>query len=133
MVKTPAALPEFSSDGPYKFVRTAPDVLLRHDISDEELSMLCSDNRPLVQDIMWVAVGTFGGSLVPAISAVSALNSEPHNFGNAELLECAICFAAAIAFIVTVIIRSNKSGATPDLATVIRERTGKAVENKNDE
>ena len=46
---------------PYKIERTSPDVLLRHDISDEELDKLADTRRDYLWEGKWVALGVCVG------------------------------------------------------------------------
>ncbi|MBW3098076.1 hypothetical protein [Pseudohoeflea coraliihabitans] len=114
----------------YTITRTAPESLLRHDISDEELDVLIGDDsRPFEKDILWAAIGTAAGAIAPAIQAVHGLTSEMPNFGFWDLAECVIFACGAIVAIIMVILISRKPKKTgaADLAKSIRERTAKKV------
>ena len=56
--------------GGYSVVRTHPDELLRHDISDEELEALCNMKRGPLYEGKWTAIGLFIGGLPQTIQAI---------------------------------------------------------------
>ncbi|WP_217577240.1 hypothetical protein [Mesorhizobium sp. GbtcB19] len=109
--------------------RTAPDALLRHDISDEELTMLRSENsRPFEKDVLWAAIGASCGALAPALQAMHGLYTSSPNFGFWDLAECAIFFAGfVVACLMGMLISRKPTVSGPDeLARAIRERTSKS-------
>lgn len=54
----------------YNIARTLPDELLRHDISDEELDMLCGSRTGGIREGMWAAIGTTAGAIPTGLSAL---------------------------------------------------------------
>lgn len=49
---------------------TVPDELLRHDISDEELDLLCETRRDNIWEGLWIATGLALGGVPSTIPAV---------------------------------------------------------------
>ena len=49
---------------------TKPDRLLRHDISDEELEVLCEMSSSHLIEAMWAALGAFIGFSPSSIQAI---------------------------------------------------------------
>ena len=85
---------------PYKIERTGPDVLRRHDISDEELTMLAETKRDYLWEGKWVALGVFLG-VAPACldelwSAYVANPSDPLTVS--DLFQVVVFFSSAVAF-----------------------------------
>lgn len=108
--------------GEYTISRTTPTTIQRHDISDEQLDMLTDNQREFSRDVLTIAIGTFAGSLVPAISAVAELQKTGSTFGNWELVECLICFAALVVSIITAVMQVNKPDNREALKCKIREQ-----------
>lgn len=117
----------------YRISTTHPDAIIRHDISDEQLTMLQTGNRSLQHEIMWIALGTALGAVVPALSAVSALNASPQTFTYWELLECVIFFAGTVVFAVMSIILWKEPSSVDALAKAIRDRTAREDGSKDDD
>ena len=114
----------------YLVTRTTPDKLVRHDISDEELTMLKSGSRTFEKDILWAAIGTFLGALAPSVVAVRGLATGAPSFGVWDLVECLICgIGLVVAVIMAILIKNKPEGSAGDLAAAIRERTAKEVGN----
>lgn len=55
----------------FQISTTRPDCLYRHDISDEELTMLMNSSRDSFTDAMWTSIGAFIGVAPSAISSIS--------------------------------------------------------------
>lgn len=121
--------PRFSIGGSegYKIARTYPDAIMRHDISDEQLTLLVSGNRSFQSDVMWAALGTAGGSLVPALSAIASLHKTGADFGYWELAECGIFFSALVVCILMITIVKREPISAAELARAIRVRTAREI------
>ena len=120
---TPATTP------PYKIERTRPDVLLRHDISEEELDKLAETRRDYLWEGKWVALGVCLG-VAPAgigelVEAYWANPGDPLTV--VDLIQVIIFFASAVAFLILWGVMKRKSSDAGDLATAIRERTAQQV------
>ena len=113
----------------YKIERTSPDVLRRHDISDEELEKLADTKRDYLWEGKWVALGVFLG-VAPACldelgEAYVADPGSPLSVG--DLFQVVVFFASAVAFVILRRVMKRKSSDAKDLATAIRERTAQQV------
>lgn len=137
MVETEPALAEIlgspldrlGTTVPYKIERTGPDVLLRHDISDEELEKLADTKRDYLWEGKWVALGVCLGAVKACFDALSgAYISDPSvPLAIGGLIQVVIFFASAAAFGILWHVMKRKTSAASDLATAIRERTAKQV------
>ncbi|WP_271896298.1 hypothetical protein [Candidatus Phyllobacterium onerii] len=97
-----------------------PKYLIRHSISDEELTMLCEKTKDFVDEIMWAAIGAVVGSAPNVIASWmtvvpgAASEGRAHNY----------VFVAALAVaIVTGWIRFNRGRRSTSLEEQIRNRT----------
>jgi hypothetical protein len=126
MASAPQDAPPISTDppGPGLTIRTtAPDELLRHDISDEELDMLCEARKDNLTEGLWAAIGACLGGLPSAIPALVNYRTATQPMSLADLLQIVIfCIAGALAFVLWRICRARGKRATA-LQTDIRNRT----------
>lgn len=60
------------SNGTLPVQTSQPDVIKRHNISDEELSMLCEGRKDMVLEFLWISLGVFIGSIPSALSAMGS-------------------------------------------------------------
>lgn len=58
------------SEHAYTIKRTQPDDLVRHDISDEDLTTLSDTKRGGLWEAMWIALGMSAGFAGTAVSAI---------------------------------------------------------------
>ena len=65
-----------SADEEYTIVRSQPDEIIRHDISDEELTTLSDHNVGFLSQGLWVAIGVFIGALPKAATAFYQNNEQ---------------------------------------------------------
>lgn len=82
-------------------VHTRPDRLLRHDISDEELSMLVENDYGWLKDVAMVSIGGLMGALPGAISFLGQLRmgdgfSAVGTYEFASVLVACVCVALAV-------------------------------------
>jgi len=127
MVTEPSFSYGTSGEGgtPYNIERTAPDRLLRHDISDEDLDMFMSARRDGLFELMCVFFGVALGDAIAALESVEAsyLNAQPiplSGLGLAKILICAVPLCLAIALWA---VSARRAGTTQSLVTKIRQRT----------
>jgi hypothetical protein len=114
----------------YNITRTLPDELLRHDISDEELAMLCGSRRDGVREGMWAAVGTFGGALPAGAAGLVAysVGKDAGKLALIDLVQVVILFVAlALSLTLAIIVFAKRPGEKP-LEEKIRERTKRVAE-----
>lgn len=67
----PAQVSSTNTAGGYAIRRTVPDELIRHDISDEELDMLCNGGADRAYNAMWAFFGMAGGAASGALGSLA--------------------------------------------------------------
>jgi hypothetical protein len=112
----------------YTVTVTKPDELKRHEISDEELTVLISDGRSFRRDVFWAGLGAFIGAFAPALSALRALSSQDRLFGWWELGEVLVCFGGLVVVVILIIIGWRTPSPAETLTSEIRERAASKVE-----
>ena len=114
---------------PYSIMRTSPEELLRHDIADEELSVLEDTRRDYLWEGKWVALGIACGAAPSSISILFKAfiddNRIPITVG--ALMEIVITFVAFAVFCLLWRVMKTKTIGARDLAKDIRERTKQQV------
>lgn len=123
-----AGLPNITTTSAgYRIARTAPALLLRHDISDDELETLGVIKRSHLWDFMWTMLGAALGAAPSATEHIyeyfhagTAINMK----GIGEIVFASV--AAAIFLVLFFAVYSERKSA-PDLAKAIRERTRQTV------
>ena len=117
------------STAPYRIERTSPDVLRRHDISDEELTMLADTKRDYLWEGKWVALGVCLGAAQSSANALYAAywNTPPISLSFGDLLQVMFFFGGLVAFLILQRVMKKKTTDAKDLAAAIRERTARAV------
>lgn len=108
----------------YDIVRTRPDEILRHDISDDELSRLTESKTGFLGDALWALVGGVIGSSPGALKATAAYLSSPERTlpmaDLSQIVVLALCFGAAS---VLAVIALNKERVRTSLVETIRARS----------
>lgn len=121
----PPDVPPISTDPPgpgLTIRRTAPDELLRHDISDEELDMLCDSRRDNLSEGMWACIGGALGGVPSAIPALVHYWNSTTPMPLSDLLQIIVfAVAGAIGFVLWHIC-SSRSGRATSLQAEIRNR-----------
>ena len=114
---------------PYRIERTGPDVLRRHDISDEELTSLADTKRDYLWEGKWVALGVLLGSLQACINALwGAYGRDPGiPLTPGDLFQVLVFFMALIACAILWLVMKKKTTDASDLAKSIRERTAQEL------
>lgn len=111
-------------DSGFNIRTTLPDELLRHNISDEELTMMSDSKRDNIWEGMWVAIGSTIGFLPSGVSILFAFSSdESYRMTGLELAQVILFFMSLISAGILVAISKNKLKDIRDLVTAIRERT----------
>jgi hypothetical protein len=110
-------------------IRTSlPDSIDRHDISDEELTMLVDPRRDRLADQKWGYLGLAGGAAIPAIAALVNYFFVQQDINVIELITVVFFFAFA-ALAVQVHVTDKRLAVTPSaLASKIRARTRQRVQ-----
>ena len=110
----------------YAIVRTLPDQLLRHDISDEELAMLCERKADREWEGMWALGGIALGSLPSALAAVSEYLANPErSLGLLDLFQVVLVVTSGAVALTLFIIAHRRGKDAGDLRRQIRERTNR--------
>ena len=103
-----------------------PDFIQRHNISDDELSMLCEGRKDLVLEFLWIAIGVFVGSMPAALVAMAKYGSESveGKMPLDDLIQIVLFWASLIATIILSIVALRRSNRAKDLQSKIRDRGG---------
>lgn len=106
---------------------TQPARILRHNISDEELDMLCEGRRDFVLEFLWIAIGTFVGSSPTALSALVDYFSETstQQIPLDELAQIVLFFVGLVSTITLGIVSFNRGRRAKSLQAQIRDRTAR--------
>jgi hypothetical protein len=113
-----------SSIGPHTIETTMPDAILRHNISDEDLDMLCENKKDFVLEILWIAIGVLLGSLPTALTGMWAYK----NSGNLPVdgfIQIILFWLGLVVALVVGSIAMSRGKRAKNLQTIIRERSSK--------
>jgi hypothetical protein len=112
-----------ASQTDYTIACTMPEQLLRHNISDEELSMLCEGRRDNVWEGMWVAVGLFVGCGPSAVSAMVDYAQSTEPLPLIGLIQIVLLFVSFVLAVVLCSIVVRRGSRVSRLEAEIRART----------
>lgn len=135
---------EAVSEEPDQYTRKSPEIvtsrpehILRHDISDEELDLLCESRSDFVLEALLLAVGGFIGTVPTAISVMviyfMGLNAAPSeasmgavdSFSTTDIAQVILFWAClSVALVVGMIFKSRRERSL-DLRASIRARKNK--------
>ena len=105
-----------------RFVVTRPDMIVRHEISDEELETLCDSSPSPEQQIFWTALGGLTGALPGAVSAVAAYSVDRSTL-TVDLLASLVLAGIALAVTIVGAYLGHKKGSKNKLLRdAIRKR-----------
>lgn len=106
-------------------VTTAPDILLRHNISDEELSLLGGTRSAGLYEGAWACVGIFAGSVLPAGEALQKAYwaTPPQPLGVLQLLTITLAVGAVVASCLLFYVEKRQGSDATRLESIIRGRT----------
>ncbi len=109
---------------------TVPDEIVRHSISDEQLTMLSTPHldalRDTLRDVLLCAVGVFLGSIQALYNRIASMlggTSGPLTGGQIIEIGLPIASLATIVILGILLATSKRSHPAIDLAKEIRERT----------
>lgn len=112
-----------------QILTTAPEHILRHNISNEELDMLTAARTDMSREIMLVAIGAAIGALPAAATGVSAyISAEIPTLPLAELIQLIVCVSGISLFVAMAVVRKDRVTSAKDLRNQIRERTLHSVD-----
>lgn len=115
---------KFSDNGAPAIFTSQPEKIQRHNISDEELDMLCESKSDLAMEVMLVAIGAGIGTAATAVSSVIRYFSATEaDLSFSDFMNIMIFFCALFVGASTFAIYKRKSGRSDSLRTSIRNRT----------
>ena len=103
---------------------TQPNVILRHNISDEELEMLNTSRRDGILEAIWGCAGAGIGLIVPALASINdSFWAEPKvPLNGLGLFQILICFGTLSVAASLYKFRANRATNAGDLVKEIRGR-----------
>ena len=117
------------SQGTLPVQTSEPDFIQRHNISDEELEMLCEGKKDLVLEFLWIAIGIFIGSMPSALVAmVDYNNADATKMPLDDLIQIVLFWVAFVATIILAIVAIKRNNRSEVLQDKIRERCGAGPE-----
>jgi hypothetical protein len=119
---------------PYPTIATSyPDQILRHNISDEELDMLCEQRKEHTREMMWASIGVVGGALPGTIAGtITYIWGEKSGTVAPENLAQIIFFFVGLALgTAAYFIQARRGANAVDLKDAIRARTRKLEERRH--
>ncbi|WP_170566290.1 hypothetical protein [Ruegeria atlantica] len=109
----------------YQIQTSQPEVIQRHDISDEELDMLCQSRSDMALEILLVALGSAVGTLpvaIPTLYSAFAVKG-PINLTAGSLLQILIFFGSLTCLAATGVVYARRAKSSVSLRDSIRRRT----------
>lgn len=105
-------------------VTSHPDKIQRHNISDEELDMLCEAKTHFALEILLISLGGIIGTLPAVIPAIQKYNSSVTNsIELPDLIQVILFFVCLCVCLSTGVIYYRKSKGSRSLRDRIRDRT----------
>ena len=112
---------------PYNISRTTPNVLLRHDISDEELQVLVDMKRDYIWELKWVVVGIALGSAPSSLDHYQNFWTDRAPLSGGGLFSIVVTMVSLAIFVLLLFVMRSKSRTAEELAGDIRARTAQRV------
>ena len=106
----------------FAIATTAPDELLRHNISDEELDMLCESRSDGATEGCWVALGALAASAPAALPAMLNYHTSQSPMGLADFLQIIIFWIALVVLAVLFFLGRSRGKSAKTLKAEIRNR-----------
>lgn len=122
-----AEIPKHSTTGEYHIATSQPDVILRHDISDEELDMLCQSRSDLAFELILVSAGTALGALpsaLPTLYRGVVLGGKFVETGSDLIQLLIFCCSVSVGASIWVV-HNRRAGSSKNLRESIRQRTSR--------
>ena len=104
-------------------VTSRPNHILRHDISDEELEMLCESKSDFVTEFIWVGLGGMLGSVPTTFVSLMGYSASTTALPATDLIQILIFFLSLGIVIVAAVVSINRGRRSKDLRTAIRDRS----------
>lgn len=104
-------------------VTSRPNHILRHDISDEELEMLCESKSDFVTEFIWVGLGGMLGSVPTTFVSLMGYSASTTALPATDLIQILIFFLSLGIVIVAAVVAINRGRRSKDLRTAIRDRS----------
>lgn len=106
----------------YETKTTMPDIVLRHDISDDELDKLDGSQISNFNQSKWAGIGLIVGTLSSVVCAFVEFFQKNQNFRLNDVLQVAIFSIGASMAIICGLISSKKGNEVSRLKKEIRNR-----------
>jgi hypothetical protein len=121
-----APINPFSTTTSLSLVTTYPERILRHNISDEELDMLCESKKDFILEFLWAAIGALAGAAPGAIVSIHAFATSKEGFilRGEDLAQIAIFWSAIAVIAVAGTVSFSRERRAKSLQRQIRERSG---------
>lgn len=121
-------------DTEHTIVTTMPDEIPRHNISDEELDMLCDPSRDELWETKWAALGAGLGALPTAVDALLDFSRPTGVLTVLDLVQVLIAVVAIAVWVVLRFVVQRKTAKSFIKRDEIRRRTRRIREGAaNDE
>ena len=104
-------------------VTSRPNQILRHDISDEELDVLCESRSDFVSEFIWVGIGGMLGSLPATVVSVIGYSSLTSALPVSELIQLLIFVLSFGILLVAGVVSFSRAKRSTDLRAAIRDRS----------
>ena len=114
------------SQGTLPVQTSQPDFIQRHNISDDELEMLCEGRKDLVLEILWIAIGVMIGSFSSACVAMAEYRNSAatEKMPLDDLIQIVLFWVALVATVILTIVSTKRHKRVKGLQEQIRERGG---------
>lgn len=114
-----------SNAGQPAIFTSLPEKIQRHNISDEELDMLCESRTDFVLEIMLIAAGTAIGTVPSALSSIYYYFStgKSDKIAMGDFFSIVVFFCAVVLFFSVRLIYNRKSARSTSLRASIRDRS----------
>ena len=125
----PNEFPPLAGGYEIKISTTVPDKIVRHNISDEELDVLCDSSRDELWELRWAALGALLSALPAAMEGLYRYVTSPEGqMGPLTLFQVLIAFVSAAVWLVLTFIVPRKAARSSGKRDEIRARTSQ-IEN----
>jgi len=122
-----AEVPVANGANNYQIQTSQPDIILRHDISDEELDMLCQSRSDMALELLLVSFGSALGTLPVAVPTLfkAFTTGGAVSITAGPLLQSLIFIASMTCLTATAIVYARRANSSKSLRDSIRKRTSR--------
>jgi hypothetical protein len=113
-----------TQSSPIRIQTSAPDTIIRHNISDEELGMLGGSKRDGLGEFTWAMVALATGAAPAAVDAFakSYLSNKPSPLGALSLVQILMVVAGVVAAVLAFTLIVSRGKTAGNLVAQIRKR-----------